>query len=378
MRDAAVQVTAAAMLWPMNTPKRRHATLLVAVTILAAACGSADAVGPIQLTGVTSTIPSDAVPTTTTTPPPSTTLTATTTTLVTVDIGDVELTSGLIPFTACQDLLVHLRAEATKRVGPYGLGEGGGYFGGPVMFAREEGEMAMSAPAMAIDDAAFGMDIEESAAMAMVQGVDFSGTNVQELDIDEPDLIKTDGNRIIVIQGAELHYIDISGPEAVLTDTLNLENQWSSDLLLSGNRLLVMASTEPPWDLYGPDGGDGAASPLSRLVPPGQWRQLTSIIEVDLSDPSNLVVANTLTLGGRYLSARGSTVRPGSSPPRHPTTYRSSIRPTRLARNVPRQPTGRPLHRPRSPTGCRATSTRPVTEQSQTACSSTAATSPTR
>jgi len=304
MRDAAVQVTAAAMLWPMNTPKRRHATLLVAVTILAAACGSADAVGPIQLTGVTSTTPSDALPTTTTTPPPSTTLTATTTTLVTVDIGDVELTSGLIPFTACQDLLVHLRAEATKRVGPYGLGEGGGYFGGPVMFAREEGEMAMSAPAMAIDDAAFGMDIEESAAMAMVQGVDFSGTNVQELDIDEPDLIKTDGNRIIVIQGAELHYIDISGPEAVLTGTLNLENQWSSDLLLSGNRLLVMASTEPPWDLYGPDGGDGAASPLSRLVPPGQWRQLTSIIEVDLSDPSNLVVANTLTLGGRYLSAR--------------------------------------------------------------------------
>ncbi|MDP6214486.1 MAG: beta-propeller domain-containing protein, partial [Acidimicrobiales bacterium] len=80
-----------------------------------------------------------------------------------------------------------------------------------------------------------------------------------------------------------------------------LENQWSSDLLLSGNRLLVMASTEPPWDLYGPD---DAASPLSRLVPPGQWRQLTSIIEVDLSDPSNLVVANTLILGGRYLSAR--------------------------------------------------------------------------
>ena len=39
-------------------------------------------------------------------------------------------------------------------------------------------------------------------------------------------------------------------------------------------------------------------------MPPGQWRQLTSIIEVDLSDPGNLVVANTLTVEGRYVSAR--------------------------------------------------------------------------
>jgi len=315
------------MLSPMNPfSPRRTTALLVALTFLAAACGSADAAGPIQLTGVTTTSAVDA-PATTTTAPPTTLPPTTTTTLPTINISDVELTSGLIPFTACQDLLVHLRAEAIERVGPYGLGQGGGYFGGPVMFAREEG-MAMAAPAMAVNDAAFGMDMDESAEMAMIQGADFSGTNVQELGIDEPDLIKTDGSRIIVIQGNELHNIDISGPEAVLTDTLTLDNHWGSDLLLAGDRVLVMANTDPPYDLYGPDGGDAAASPLSRLVNPGQWRQLTSIIEVDLSDPADLTVANTLTLGGRYLSARvvngAARIVTTSSPDDLPFVYPAS------------------------------------------------------
>ena len=285
----------------MNTFWRHRATtLLVAIALAAAACGSVDATGPIRLSGATSTLPPEDPPAATTTS--TTSSPATTTTVATVDVSEVELTSGLVPFTACQDLLVYLRTEATERVGPYGLGQGGGYFGGPVMFERAEAGVAMSAPAMAMDDAEFVMGGFEEGPM--LAGVDYSGTNVQELGIDEPDLIKTDGSRIIVVQGKELHNIDVSGAEAVLTDTLVLENQWSSDLLLAGDRLLVMASTEPPWDFYGPEAGDGVTSPLSRLVTPGQWRQLTSIIEVDLSDPSNMAVANTLTLGGRYLSAR--------------------------------------------------------------------------
>ena len=120
-------------------------------------------------------------------------------------------------------------------------------------------------------------------------------------DLELPDLIKTDGNRIIVVQYDRLHHIDVSGEQAVLTDTIHLENHWSSDLLLVGDRVLVLAGTEPP---YGPVTLDGSENPLSRLVPPGRWSQLTSIIEVDLSDPGNLVVANTLTVEGRYVSAR--------------------------------------------------------------------------
>mgnify|MGYP004179434121 CR=1 FL=1 len=41
-----------------------------------------------------------------------------------VDVSGTELTAGLVPFTACDDLLRHLQAEAVERVGPYGLGGG--------------------------------------------------------------------------------------------------------------------------------------------------------------------------------------------------------------------------------------------------------------
>ncbi|SUZ94781.1 uncharacterized protein METZ01_LOCUS47635, partial [marine metagenome] len=141
-----------------------------------------------------------------------------------VDVSGTELTAGLVPFTACDDLLRHLQAEAVERVGPYGLG--GGWFGGPVML--EMAEMAtmdmagddggMSAPAVGI-------------ARSMEEGVDYSGTNVQEAGIDEPDIIKTDGRRIVVVEDDYLHHVDVSGPAAVLTGSLRLEGHWSRDLL---------------------------------------------------------------------------------------------------------------------------------------------------
>ena len=35
-----------------------------------------------------------------------------------VDVSGTELTAGLVPFTECDELLRHLRTEATERVGP--------------------------------------------------------------------------------------------------------------------------------------------------------------------------------------------------------------------------------------------------------------------
>ncbi len=54
-----------------------------------------------------------------------------TTTTGAVDVTGTELVAGLIPFTACDELLRHLQTEAADRVGPYGLG-GGWHRGGPV------------------------------------------------------------------------------------------------------------------------------------------------------------------------------------------------------------------------------------------------------
>ena len=219
-----------------------------------------------------------------------------------VDVSGTQLTAGLVPFTACDQLLTHLRAEAVERVGPYGLG--GGWFGGPVML--EMADMGVATTDSAMNAPAAGM------ARSMEQGVDFSGTNVQELGIDEPDILKTDGRRILVIEDDRLHLVDVTGPTAVLTGSLRLEGHWSRDLLLAGDRAFLIADTyldegrsiEPYGDDGGEPAGDGPSPALARLSPPGTWSSLTSVIEVDLSDPTNLRVANVLTVQGRHVSSR--------------------------------------------------------------------------
>ena len=309
---------------------RRLTTILLTFAFAAAACGSG-ATDP-GTSGATTLPDKNSVPTTTASGPattagpdstttvgPTTTLPGTTTvgpttTLPIVELGDLMFVSALVPFTACDDLLTYLWAEASARVGPYGL-EGGGWYGGPGIFLEDTMRMALDDVAMAMPESVpMGGESDaptasnavaaqgDGGSKSMEAGVDFSGTNVQELGIDEPDLIKTDGNRILIVEDEWLHHVDVSGGTAVLTDSIELAGHWGSEMLLDGDRLLVLAQTEG----WGGEGGgsDSIDAAVSRLVAPGNYKSLTTLVEVDLSDPANLGIANTLTVEGRYVSAR--------------------------------------------------------------------------
>jgi uncharacterized secreted protein with C-terminal beta-propeller domain len=321
---------------------RRLTTILLTFAFAAAACGSGatdpgtsgattlpdknsvpttTASGPATTAGPDSTTtvgPTTTLPGTTTVGPtttlPGTTTVGPTTTLPIVELGDLMFVSALVPFTACDDLLTYLWAEASARVGPYGL-EGGGWYGGPGIFLEDTMRMAVDDGAVAMPESVpmgGGSDAPtasnavaaqaDDGSKSMEAGVDFSGTNVQELGIDEPDLIKTDGNRILIVEDEWLHHVDVSGGTAVLTDSIELAGHWGSEMLLDGDRLLVLAQTEG----WGGEGGgsDSIDAAVSRLVAPGNYKSLTTLVEVDLSDPANLGIANTLTVEGRYVSAR--------------------------------------------------------------------------
>ncbi|MDG2428051.1 MAG: beta-propeller domain-containing protein [Acidimicrobiales bacterium] len=209
-----------------------------------------------------------------------------TTTTGAVDVSDTELTAGLVAFTACEELLLHLQVEAVERVGPYGLS--GNWYGGPVM---------LEATAVAEDSIATSGPIARTSNERLVEGQDYSGTNVQELGIDEPDLLKTDGQRILVIEDDRLHHVSLIEGEATLTDTLRIEGHWSRQMLLTGNRVLLVADTYLDGDPLFPPA-------FSSLIPTGGWRELTSLIEVDLSDPTDLRIANVLTVEGHHVSTR--------------------------------------------------------------------------
>jgi len=242
----------------------------------------------------------------------------------TVDVTDTELVAGLVPFTACDELLLHLQDEAIGRVGPYGLGR---WYGGPVI---------MEALATADDSAAAGVATSAPAARSMVEGQDYSGTNVQELGIDEPDLLKTDGKRILVVEDDRLHHVVLTDGGAFLTDTLLLDGHWSRQMVLAGDRAFLLADTHLDHDRQ------ELRPARASLVPDGVWRPLTSLIEVDLSDPADLRVANVLTVTGSHVSTRivGGSARmvvasmPDELPFVYPTNYAGEERARRFNREV--------------------------------------------
>jgi hypothetical protein len=179
-----------------------------------------------------------------------------TTPLVTIDDGTLVLTAGLSGFDSCDVLLDHLRTEGAERVGPYGF-DSGPWFGGPMPF---EAELAVEEDTVADGDDG-GRDESTSGPTStppqsapaeggeLVEGVDFSGTNVQETGVDEADIVKTDGERVFVVSGNELVVVDVASRE--VTGATELPEGNRAELFLSGDELLYLTQTwvggDGPW-----------------------------------------------------------------------------------------------------------------------------------
>ena len=183
----------------------------------------------------------------------------------------------LQPFRSCGQFLDYAKTQANRFVGPYGLGTGLGR-GGIVTVGAETARAA-----------------------APVKGVDFSGTNVQEEGVDEPDLVKTDGKTLFVVAQGRVNAVDVTGAKPQLVDTLKLDGTYAHELLLHGDTLLVISR------------GGFWIEPLpaaSRLIAPYQPAQ-SKLAEIDVSNPRRLRLVRTLTLDGSYVAARlvGGAVR---------------------------------------------------------------------
>ena len=101
-------------------------------------------------------------------------------------------------FSGCPAFLDHVRTRALPLVGPWGLAGGG--FVAAMPSAARAGDLAGGTGT----------------------GVEFSGTNVQEEGVDEPDLTKTDGRTLFVAANERLNAIDVRQRGPRLLDTLPL------------------------------------------------------------------------------------------------------------------------------------------------------------
>lgn len=371
--------------------KRTLAPTLVAVGLVAAACttGSDGTANP-DVTNPDSSVPDTAEPT----PDDSVPVTDPDDTDVDPDdesdgnVGPIGFAqASLRQFDECQAFLDYVHTEGAERVGPYGFGDNGWF--GPTPFldgvvAVDEMEVMEDAPAEEPAEEA-SASASATSGTVLFSGDDsdagsdgtFSTTNVQVDGVDEPDIIKTDGTRILAVSGEVLHYVDIAddGTAGTKRGSINLANNsdgadgnyfyaYGHEIFVNGDRAFVIAQgegqyyggpvpfetvdaeplglmtreaplaiepvEEPPPTTVLVDGDaeiefvepdiEPLPDPLPEPFPVPQFYGPTTIVlEIDLSNPDDLQIVNTMNLDGRYISARsiGETGRIAvTSPPK--------------------------------------------------------------
>ncbi len=199
----------------------------------------------------------------------------------------------LVSYDSCADLLGELRKATAKYVTAWGFGGSG------LVPAAAGAEADLTAR-------------DSASAAGPAAGPAYSGTNVHEAGVDEPDLVKTDGQRIVTLMDGTLRVVDPVTKR--VTGTLPLSDQkggrWDANqLLIFGDRALAIGTAffamPEPDRPGGPDGGVGADTATRMIYPP----EGTRLMFIDLSTAPKVV--ETVDLDGYYVDARqvGSQAR---------------------------------------------------------------------
>lgn len=202
----------------------------------------------------------------------------------------VQRASRLRQYSSCDALLTATRREALARVGAYGLPGASGFVGTGLVAGgaamRADGVTAPAGPSSG-GDAAQGTTASDGesvtgAGMGEVGG--YSGTNVQEKGIDEPDTVETDGRRLFTLARGRLWYATVTDGSARIDGSIEVPG--AQELVLVGNRAVVFGYRHPTGRAYAGQGG------------------IDSVITViDVRTPA-MGVVSSLVFAGQHVSAR--------------------------------------------------------------------------
>jgi uncharacterized secreted protein with C-terminal beta-propeller domain len=124
----------------------------------------------------------------------------------------------------------------------------------------------------------------------------YSKTNVQEAGVDEPDLVKTDGNYLYLVSGTDLVILKSWPPTALATVAKVPIADWPQALLLEGDRVAVLSQRTP----QGADEKGATGSPAQTRP----FTPTTRVTLVNVSDRAKPAVERTVDLEMWYQDAR--------------------------------------------------------------------------
>lgn len=220
----------------------------------------------------------------------------------------------LVRYNSCADALQNLRTAATRSLAT------GAFSAGTASVAAAGGQAL--APASAASSAT-------SAQTSAVAPGSYSTTNTATAGVDEPDIVKTDGRRIVTITGNVLRVVDAQTRQ--ITGILDLlpgsgssppggpvpdlpipfyAGLTPANLLLFGNHALVMFN-QSLYPVNGAQGGAGMAGSATTGSPTPNGPVLgPQLVLVDLSTGTPRIISQ-FTMDGSLVDARqvGSVAR---------------------------------------------------------------------
>lgn len=215
-------------------------------------------------------------------------------------------------FDTCEQLRRWYVRTALAEVGPWGLG------GPPMMLAGPgSGRMQPLGTTAAQGRTAAQTPVSSSR----------TGTNVQDADVDEGDLAKTDGRIVVRVVGQQLVVTDVSGPRAVELSRTRLPGTllFQPELLLHDGVVTIVGTEGRMYDdrppLWRRGGGPPHVTPRTTpnvapdrspaVLPPVDLASRTRIVTFDVSGSSPRLLSDE-TVDGDPVAVReyaGGTVR---------------------------------------------------------------------
>jgi len=157
---------------------------------------------------------------------------------------------------------------------------------------------------MAVPEAVFemaesdGMAVPSSAVVKTQSGgTDYSTTNVQVANVDEPDYLKNDSKYVYIVSRNTLSIIDAYPAESaklILKIALDIESQYIQNMFLNDDRLVIFYNGQ----------SDEEIIPQFDFVPRRSYSSVTHALIIDVSDKENPTILKDYSIDGHFRDAR--------------------------------------------------------------------------
>ncbi len=144
-----------------------------------------------------------------------------------------------------------------------------------------------------------GISISSSTPSAKLEsgGSDYSTTNVQVANVDEPDYLKNDSKYVYIVSRNTLTIIDAYPAEdakIILKIALDIESQYIQNMFLNEDRLVIFYNGQ----------SDDEIIPQFDFMPRRSYSSVTHALIVDVSDKEDPIILKDYSIDGHFSDAR--------------------------------------------------------------------------